>query len=196
MNKYGVMRRLITSEGDAKVCGEYIYHEDALEIEIDMGPITSSIWDLPLPKCPDCGGEVVWAEAGYVPGTRECKNCRSLFMIDTWSDVERADTLVLQWQRSRNEAKDEDVLAIDIAHSHQIGFPVLAAALDLLVRIESAEGPISPREMAAELSPLISLARGEAQTRLNAALSMDAHGSRSRQAEIPGIVTCPVGVTL
>lgn len=25
-----------------------------------------------LPSCPDCGGDLVWFEAGYVPGTRKC----------------------------------------------------------------------------------------------------------------------------
>ena len=24
------------------------------------------------PKCPDCGGNIVWAEAGGVPGSRKC----------------------------------------------------------------------------------------------------------------------------
>jgi len=28
--------------------------------------------ELHLPPCPDCGGDVVWFEAGYVPGTRKC----------------------------------------------------------------------------------------------------------------------------
>ncbi len=27
---------------------------------------------IPLPLCPDCGGDLVWWEAGYVPGTRNC----------------------------------------------------------------------------------------------------------------------------
>jgi hypothetical protein len=29
--------------------------------------------------CPDCCGEWVWAEAGYVPGTRKCRQCGSMF---------------------------------------------------------------------------------------------------------------------
>lgn len=42
-------------------------------LEIDMGEIGQrSWWELPLPPCPDCGGDVVWWEAGYVPGTRRC----------------------------------------------------------------------------------------------------------------------------
>ena len=33
------------------------------------------------PTCPDCrtSGSIVWRENGYVPGTRECQGCRSLF---------------------------------------------------------------------------------------------------------------------
>lgn len=31
--------------------------------------------DGPLPPCPDCGGEIVWAEAERVPGSRECAGC-------------------------------------------------------------------------------------------------------------------------
>ena len=27
---------------------------------------------VPLPPCPDCGGDLVWYEAGYTPGTRKC----------------------------------------------------------------------------------------------------------------------------
>jgi hypothetical protein len=48
-------------------------------------------WEEPLPgnawehsqegKCPDCGGKWVWAEAGNVPGTRECQDCHSLFSV-------------------------------------------------------------------------------------------------------------------
>ena len=35
---------------------------------------------LDYPKCPDCkGGEIVWAEAGGVPGSRACVRCGSRF---------------------------------------------------------------------------------------------------------------------
>jgi hypothetical protein len=33
---------------------------------------TGAWWEAPLPSCPDCGGDLVWAEAGNVPGTRNC----------------------------------------------------------------------------------------------------------------------------
>lgn len=42
-------------------------------LSIDMGAVgRRSWWDVPLPPCPDCGGDLVWYEAGYVPGTRKC----------------------------------------------------------------------------------------------------------------------------
>ena len=42
------------------------------ELTIDMGAIAGAWWDVPLPACPDCGGDVVWYEAGFGPGTRKC----------------------------------------------------------------------------------------------------------------------------
>ena len=41
-------------------------------LDIDCGPITGAWWEVPLPQCPDCGGDVIWYEAGHVPGTRAC----------------------------------------------------------------------------------------------------------------------------
>ena len=29
----------------------------------------------PLPPCPECGGEIRWAEWGGTPGDRECRGC-------------------------------------------------------------------------------------------------------------------------
>lgn len=55
--------------------------EDDIEAEIIAGPITDAWWDVPLPPCPDCGGDLVWHEAGYVPGTRICMGCGSLFSV-------------------------------------------------------------------------------------------------------------------
>lgn len=28
-----------------------------------------------------CGGAIVWAEAGYVPGSRACRSCLALFAV-------------------------------------------------------------------------------------------------------------------
>ncbi|HUW12476.1 MAG TPA: hypothetical protein VM537_22310 [Anaerolineae bacterium] len=43
---------------------------------MEMGAMPSGAgeawWLMPLPLCPDCGGDLVWWEAGYVPGTRAC----------------------------------------------------------------------------------------------------------------------------
>jgi len=44
-------------------------------------------WEIELPPCPDCGGILIWWEAGYIPGTRRCLDCASLFEVT--SDGER-----------------------------------------------------------------------------------------------------------
>ena len=36
------------------------------------------------PPCPDCGGHILWAENGGVPGTRECNGCGSKFADMRW----------------------------------------------------------------------------------------------------------------
>lgn len=63
------------------------------DLELDMGPITGAWWDVPLPRCPDCQGQIVWAEAGNVPGTRRCsgrqdgdEGCGSMFEVTTRDD--------------------------------------------------------------------------------------------------------------
>lgn len=53
-------------------------------LTIDMPRAQDQPWyDVPLPDCPDCGGDLVWFEAGYVPGTRRCKSCGSMFSVQT-----------------------------------------------------------------------------------------------------------------
>jgi len=40
---------------------------------IEMGFVGDGAWwEILLPPCPKCGGDLVWYEAGYVPGTRKC----------------------------------------------------------------------------------------------------------------------------
>jgi len=51
------------------VKGEHVEDDDLL---LDLGPVTGAWWEMPLVACPDCGGDLVWYEAGYVPGTRKC----------------------------------------------------------------------------------------------------------------------------
>ena len=53
-------------------------HRDLGELGADR-----AWWEVPLPPCPDCKGSLVWAEAGYVPGTRQCSECSSLFSVST-----------------------------------------------------------------------------------------------------------------
>jgi len=76
---------MVTLDGDDReVCirGEYVSAEKN-QIELLAGPCVGAWWDVPLPPCPDCGGEIVWAEAGYVPGTRRCVACGSRFSVQT-----------------------------------------------------------------------------------------------------------------
>jgi hypothetical protein len=41
--------------------------------DIDLGELRNKAWwEVPLPSCPECGGDIIWFEAGYVPGTRKC----------------------------------------------------------------------------------------------------------------------------
>lgn len=41
--------------------------------------------------CPDCGGSIVWAEAGTSPGWRRCETCGS-----EWRVTQTGDKLVRQ----------------------------------------------------------------------------------------------------
>lgn len=56
---------------EVKIRGEYT-EDDGLRL--DLGPLAerTAWWEHPLPPCPDCGGDVVWYEAGYTPGARKC----------------------------------------------------------------------------------------------------------------------------
>lgn len=42
--------------------------------------------DLQTGICPDCGGQWVWAEAGRVPGARECQQCGSVLLASPCAD--------------------------------------------------------------------------------------------------------------
>ena len=45
-------------------------------LRVDLGVIgRRTWWEVPLPPCPDCGGHVVWYEAGFVPGTPAVVRC-------------------------------------------------------------------------------------------------------------------------
>ena len=55
--------------------------DDGWSIDLGQLPPDTAWWDVSLPACPDCCGLVVWYEAGYVPGTRKCTKCGSLFHV-------------------------------------------------------------------------------------------------------------------
>jgi len=92
-----VLRRqrfYVAADDEYCVRGVYVDATDELAIDLPYGPVTDAWWDVPLPQCPDCGGDVVWWEAGYVPGTRRCvgaplrrgeylpdRGCGSMFVV-------------------------------------------------------------------------------------------------------------------
>ena len=59
------------SEYQVKIRGEYA-DDDGLRIEMPRTTPYQAWHEIPLPACPDCGGDLVWYEAGHVPGTRKC----------------------------------------------------------------------------------------------------------------------------
>lgn len=73
------------SDGDVmyRIGHEYVDANDSNAVKIPRGEVTGAWYDLPLPGCPDCGCEVVWGEAGLVPGARECVGCGSRFSVET-----------------------------------------------------------------------------------------------------------------
>lgn len=84
-----------------RIRGELVPASDQADVSLPASaPAPCAWWDVPLPPCPDCGGELVWFEAGYVPGTRRCMGppvggtddapsyeldggCGSMFSVDT-----------------------------------------------------------------------------------------------------------------
>lgn len=76
------------ADGDAvwKVRGRYVDRtRETTPVNVAMGMLGPCVspYELPLPACPDCGDEIVWAEAGYVPGARQCTGCGSMFSVET-----------------------------------------------------------------------------------------------------------------
>lgn len=59
------------------------------DYRVITAPVGDPIADLPdgfyspLPPCPDCGGILEWAEAGRVPGWRQCADCGAEFTVTT-----------------------------------------------------------------------------------------------------------------
>jgi hypothetical protein len=55
-----------------RIRGRTRRQDDGLVIDMGACAPGHAWWEIPLPPCPDCGGDLVWFEAGYVPGTRNC----------------------------------------------------------------------------------------------------------------------------
>ncbi|HMJ13397.1 MAG TPA: hypothetical protein VK524_18390 [Polyangiaceae bacterium] len=86
------------------------------------------------------------------------------------------------WIRARNECAEQDLHRMDAAGAEHCGQHLLAELIRLRAALEGARGPVSGAEVIAHLAPIISLARGEAQDRLRAAVGDDS-------IEVPGIVS-------
>lgn len=97
--------------------GDDGYHQD-----LDCGP-DQAWYDAPLPTCPDCGGDLIWWEAGYVPGTRACAgepiggrvtsllDCRVPQPSDGYPEPVRAKVEALTTRR--NSCPESELEAID-----------------------------------------------------------------------------------
>jgi hypothetical protein len=85
-----VTREVVLNRLVHQVDGETVYRigrdyvdAEGRDLELLAGPVVTTWWEVPLPACPDCGGSLAWAEAGLVPGARECSGCGSRFMVNT-----------------------------------------------------------------------------------------------------------------
>jgi hypothetical protein len=46
--------------------------DDFWELDLGQVPPETAWYEVPLPRCPDCGGDLVWDEAADGPGTCKC----------------------------------------------------------------------------------------------------------------------------
>lgn len=70
-----------------------------------MGPLGERAWwEVALPPCPDCGADIVWYEAGYVPGTRKCTGCGSMFSVQRSRESGKISGLALERERFYSNA--------------------------------------------------------------------------------------------
>ena len=65
------------------------YEAPPNDYRIITAPIGDPIGELPdgfyspLPNCPNCGGILVWDEAGHVSGWRTCDSCQQHYLVTT-----------------------------------------------------------------------------------------------------------------
>ena len=94
---------------------------------VDLGPVGDRAWwEVPLPPCPKCGGDLVWYEAGYVPGTRKCLGKEMPPEITSILDARLPQPPYSEiplnlrsamgiMQKYRNTCEDEEVKDVDVA---------------------------------------------------------------------------------
>ncbi len=59
------------------------YPDAPAEPAIDLGPVSCGhIAEMWLPRCPDCGGMLLWVEASHGAGARECAECEAVFLLE------------------------------------------------------------------------------------------------------------------
>lgn len=75
MTRFAIVKRLkqlCGEEAEFFVAGTYWPATSENDVHLVAGQITEAWWAVPLPPCPDCGGDLGWCEAGMVPGARKC----------------------------------------------------------------------------------------------------------------------------
>ena len=58
-----------------RIWGE-LTHDDFWELDLGQVPPETPWYEVSLPQCPDCGGDLVWDEANHGPGSLKCAGRR------------------------------------------------------------------------------------------------------------------------
>lgn len=79
-----VVRRMVMQDAHRRelvfVRGEYREPEQVSMLPYVVGPFLAGDEER-LPPCWDCGGDLVWSEAGSVPYSRTCTSCGSVYRV-------------------------------------------------------------------------------------------------------------------
>jgi len=91
--------------------------------------------------------------------------------------------LIKEWRATRNNAPDRDIYSLDAYYAEKLGLPALAALLQALDQVRTANPYVSREEVLALLRPVLSVAVGEGSERILI-------HSGIREA-VPGVPTIP-----
>lgn len=89
------------------------------------------------------------------------------------------------WQHAHNTIPEASIYRSDAEYAAACGLPTMAALCALLDRVQSARGPMTPREIESELRTVLSVAVGEGTVRLRIVLDDEAIDG------VPGVPTLP-----